>query len=397
MPATAPATFEHPSLDAYLLYRRGIDVSRQPTTVDTIATALGWFDAALEIDPQYAAAFAGKCTVYVRGYAGVDDPSYIRNAENACATALQLNPNLDVVHTALGDLYQSTGRLADAEIAYKRALAVDAASVDSLSGLGEVYLQQKKLEQAEASMRQAVGLHPGDWNTYNRLGAFFFRTGEFEEATAQYQFVVGLNPDNMHGYSNLGTAHMLNGDFTAAAPAFQRAIEIQPTRAAHQNLGLMQYYLGDLDAAIRSHTSAIELEPNDRLAHSNLGDALWIAGRTEEARLEFEIAESLATVALQVNPNDALIVMDLAWIRAMLGKPDDARALIDRARELAPDDPYTHYYDGLVSMRAGHRDAALDAIDIAIANGYSRPLLAADPHLAALKDEPRFTALIEAK
>ncbi len=394
MRSSTLAVPKHPSLDVWLLYRRGVDASRQPTTIDTISAALGWFDAALEVDHEFAAAFAGKCTVYVLGYVTVDDPGYIQKAESACAAALAQNPNLAVVHTALGDLYVSTGRYADAVIEYKAALAVEPTSVESLFGLGDAYLRQKKLDEAEASLRQAVGMHPGDSTAYNTLGGFFFRTGRYEEAAAQYQYVVGLDPNNMHGYANLGTAHMLNGDFAAAAPAFQRAIEIRPTREAYTSLGLMHYYLGDLEAAISSHTRAVELAPNNRLARSNLGDALWIAGRTDAARREFEIAESLAMVALQVNPKDAFILMDLAWARAMLDKSDDARALMDRARGLAPDDPYTHYYDGLVLLRAGNRDAALTALEMAVAKGYSRHLLGAEPHLASLKDEPGFSALI---
>ena len=90
----------------------------------------------------------------------------------------------------------------------------------------------------------------------------------------------------------------------------------------------------------------MELEPNDYLARSNLGDALWIAGRTGEATAAFERANALATDAIQVNPSNPFTLMDLAWINAMLGKPDEARARINKALELAPDDPtYTDRYD----------------------------------------------------
>jgi hypothetical protein len=45
---------EDPSLNAYVLYRHGIEASRQQTSIDTVASALGWFDAALNVDPEYA-------------------------------------------------------------------------------------------------------------------------------------------------------------------------------------------------------------------------------------------------------------------------------------------------------------------------------------------------------
>ena len=394
--ASSLKVMEDPSLNAYVLYRRGIAAARQPRTIDTISSALGWFDAALSIDPEYAAAHAGKCAVYVDGYIEVDDASFIAQAESACATALALNPNLDIVHTALGDLYRSTGQWNDAETAYQKALAIDPSSVASLTGLGTIYTRQKRPDEAEASLRKAIDIHPGDYRAYNRLGTFLYQTGRFPEAVEQYQYVVALEPDDMNGISNLGSAYMLIGNFAAGAAAYQRAIDIEPTKNAYSNLGMMHYYSGNLDAAIENLTNALELQPNDHLARSNLGDALWIAGREDEARQEFKKAETMVESALRVNPNDPFSMMDLAWIFAMLDKPDDARALMDRARGLAPDDPYTHYIDALVFLRTGDKDAALAALESAADKGYSRQLLAAEPHLADLRKDTRFSAIVNA-
>jgi tetratricopeptide (TPR) repeat protein/TolB-like protein/DNA-binding winged helix-turn-helix (wHTH) protein len=385
---------EDPSLDAYILYRQGIESLRQPMSMDTVASALGWFDAALAVDPEYAAALAGKCAVYVDGYEEMDDASYIAKAEAACATALTLNPNLEMVHAALGRLYTTTGQWKDAETAYQAALAIDPSSVESLTGLGMIYTRQKRFDEAEASLRKAVDIHPGDSRAYNRLGTFLFQSGRYEEAVEQYQYVVGLEPNDMNGYGNLGGAYTLLGNFPAAAAAHQKAHDIEPTKNSYSNLGLLHYYMGNLDDAIESLTNAVDLKPNDHLARSNLGDALWIAGREDEARREFEKAEALVESALQVNPNDPFSMMDLAWIRAMLDKHDSARDLMDRARGMAPDDPYTYYYDGMIFLRAGDKEAALDALEIAADKGYSRLMLGTEPHLAELGNDARFSAIV---
>jgi len=385
---------ENPSLDAYVLYRHGVEASRLPTTIDTIASAVGWFDAALFVDPEYAAAHAGKCAMYAVGYSKVDDASFLSYAEGSCSKALSLNPNLDLVHTALGDLYSSTGQWDDAESEYNKALEIDPSSVASLTGLGRIYMRQKHFDAAEASLRKAVDIHPGNYSAYNKLGTFFYRSGRFVEAIEQYQYVVALEPDDMNGHSNLGSAYMLSGNFVAAAAAFERAITIKPTKMAYSNLGLMHYYLGNIEAAIESHANAVELQPKDHLARSNLGDALWIAGREDDARREFKQAESLAQAALRLNPNDPNLMMDLAWISAILDKPDDARELMDKVRSLAPNDPYTYYYDALVLLRVNDQDAALAALETAVDKGYSRILIAAEPHLTALENRQRFAALI---
>jgi TolB-like protein/tetratricopeptide (TPR) repeat protein/DNA-binding winged helix-turn-helix (wHTH) protein len=382
---------EAPSLNAYVLYRHGIESSRQPTTIDSIASALSWFDAALNVDPEYAAAHAGKCALYVEGYDEMDDPSYIERAESCCATALALNPNLDIVHTSLGDLYMSTGRHNDAEAAYLTALANDSANIDALQGLGFAYQHLKQPLEAENILRRATDVYPGNASSFNSLGVFHFQKGRFEEAVAQFEYAFALRPNDAKYVTNLASTYMMQGNFASAARYFQRAIDIKPTRSAYSNLGLMQLYSGDYDAAVESQRSAVELQPNDLLTRANLGDTLWAAGRLPEARQALQEAEKMAARALEVNPNDPLTIMDMAWIKAGLREHDEARRFIDRATELMPDDPYAHYYDGIIHNRAGNTTQAFVSLQTAVQLGFPKALLAGDPNLANLRGDSRFS------
>ena len=385
---------DSPTLDAYLLYRRGIDAARAALSTDSINESLRWFDEALTVDPEYAAAHAGKCVAYVNSFSEIHDTSMIDNAQAACSTALQLNPNLDIVHTALGNLYSSVGELADAERSFRRALEIDPNNSESYMGLGEVYTRLNRPNDAEKSLRQAIGLHPGDWAPYNRLGNFLYYQGRYAEAAEQYRYATALDRSNSNAYSNLGAAYMLAGHFEAALTAFQRSIEINPKATAYSNLGLMHYYLGQYDESIENHRNAVSLEPNDHVSRSNLGDALWNSGDREGARVVFREAQLLAEDAFDVNPNDPFTIMNLAWIHAMLDDGSEARTLMDRARSLAPDDPFTHYYDGLVLARVGDIDGAIAALEVAVDSGYPIALLAAEPHLASLVDYAGYLEII---
>ena len=151
-----------------------------------------------------------------------------------------------------------------------------------------------------------------------------------------------------------------------------------------------------MDDAIAAQQEAARLVPNDHLIWSSLGDALWHGERQDEARAAFLTAERFALEALEVNPNDAYTTMDLAWISAMLDKPEVARQLIDSARSLAPEDPQVHYIDGLIWLKADEPDKALDALAMAARAGFAMQLMAAEPHLAGLRDHPGFRFVLNA-
>ena len=381
-------------IDVYRLYRRGIDASHLQATEESLNAALGWFDAALEIDAGYAAAHAGKCAVSVEAYPFTDNPAYIETAERSCAMALILNPNLDVVYTALGDLYVATGRHDKAEEAYLEALSIDPTSAVSLIALGEVYRLQQRPEDAEASLKKATGLRPGDWTAYNALGVFYFRSGRYLEAAQQSRNVVELDPSNFRVYDNLASALMLAGKFAQSESAYLRSLDLKPLATTYSNLGLLFYYQGRFDDAVAALRQAVELAQNDHLIHSNLGDALWSGGDKLAAFNEFAVAEKLALDALAVNSNDAFVLMDMAWINTMLDRHEEARELIEKALKLVPEDPYVHYIEGLMFNKSGDTSAVLGALQRAIELGYSPQLLAADPSLANLRANKKFALLL---
>ena len=383
-----------PDLDAYILYRRGMEELHKPGTVDSLSAAIGWMDAALEVDQEFAAAYAGKCRAFVVLYRETDDPSTIESAKRSCANALTRDPNLDIVHTALGSLYSQVGQYKAAESSYLRALEINAESVRALTGLSDIYRRQNRAALAEETLVRAVGLEPGNWKAYSHLGYFYYRQGRYDEAATEFAKVVTLDNKNMRGYGNLAASHMMAGNFAAAAPAFQRSIDLDSQPSAYSNLGLMQYYLGQYDAAAKSMRSAIKLEPSNHLYRSNLGDILWHAGRRTEARNAFLAASIRIATALEVNPNDPALMMDHAWILAMLGNKGAALAEIHKASERLPDDPYADYIQTLIHTHYGDFEAAFAALEVAAAKGTSVVVLGAEPHLAPLRNDPRFVDVV---
>jgi len=386
--------FEAPHLNAYVLYRRGKDIYEQPRTVDSLGEVIGYYDEALSLDPDYAAAHAGLCAAYVARYEINNAAEDIDNAERACALALNSNPRLHMVYSALGDLYRRTARNADAASAYRKALEINPKDAQAMSGMASVYQREQRYDDAERLFLQAIEVQPGSWRAIDSYGTFLFTMGRYDEAAVAYRQVTQLDPRNKQAWTNLGAARTMAGDFESGRLAYEESLKIERSETAHSNLGVIYYYLGEFEKSVAEHREAIAINPGQAFNWLNLADALYFAGETAEARSAFGKASELAESRLSVDPDDANTLLLLGWAQQMLGNTAAAKQYINKGLDVAPNNPYGQYYAGLIDVRAGNHEGALRALRGALDNGYPAKMLAAEPYLEDLAQNPKFRKMI---
>ncbi|MBV8445156.1 MAG: tetratricopeptide repeat protein, partial [Candidatus Dormibacteraeota bacterium] len=123
------------------------------------------------------------------------------------------------------------------------------------------------------------------------LGLSHALADEPEAAIANWQQVLEMRPWHFAALGNLGVALSRQGEHAAAVEHLRAAVAIdgsQPTM--HCNLGNSLLSLGDVEGAIGTLKAALALDPHLAAAHNSLGAAYRRAGRTIEARAEFEAA-----------------------------------------------------------------------------------------------------------
>jgi tetratricopeptide (TPR) repeat protein/DNA-binding winged helix-turn-helix (wHTH) protein len=388
------ADFDETNLNAYVLYHKGKEVYDQPKTFGTIAEAVGYYEQALELDPQYAAAHAGVCDAYVSRYVLSNSVDDIERAERACAAALASSPNLQMVHVALGTLYWRTGHTAEAEAAFNEALAINPQFADAMTGLANVYQRQQKYTEAEALFRTAIATQPGNWETINNLARFLFSMGRYVESADAYRQVSYLDPTNFHATSGLGSALTMAGDFEAGKQAYEESLALEPSQTVYSNLGVIYYYLGEYDNSVAMNRKAVKLSPRDAVTWLNLADALHFTGDSDESMFAFRRTEELAASRTAIDPTDFDTLFTLAWAQQMTEQSEKAQETVARGLLLAPNDPYGFYYDALIDVQAGEHENALDSLRLALDNGYPANMLAVEPYLEELRGNREFQALI---
>lgn len=131
-----------------------------------------------------------------------------------------------------------SGKLADAILNYKGAIAANPQMAEAYSNLGLIYNQQHNYEPALVEFRKALAINPKDAITYNGIGAALRAQNDLIGAIKNWQTAVSLDPRLATAYYNLGTAYELQHDYDKAIDSYQLA-----SRNDH-HLGEAYYRLG---------------------------------------------------------------------------------------------------------------------------------------------------------
>ena len=380
------------SADAYDFYLRGRDYLRRPSVESTLASASELFERAIDLDPQFAHAYAGLCDVHLATYRVSRNPASFENAEIACQRALNLDESLWDVHVALGTLYQYSGRHDAAIRESEAAISLQPGSVRPYLALARTYELQNRPDEAEATYARAERIDSSDWAVHNAIGYFLEDNERYDEAIERYQKVIQLTPDSSIGYNNIGVSYLSMGRLVEAEKAFSDSPI--PSRWTYQNRGLVYYYLGEFTKAVEDYKQSIKLAPDNYTPWGHLGDAYrFLPGNEQNARDAYEEAIRLAEQELTINPTDTLTVGRLGMYYAYTGQADKARGQIQKMLEQTPDLQGNSYYAARISMQNGNMDQAYEYLRATIDSGWTRDLILRDPDLVSRGGAERFEKL----
>jgi serine/threonine-protein kinase len=154
---------------------------------------------------------------------------------------------------------------------------------------------------------------------HNELGQGYQDDGEIAAAADEYRRAILADPGYKHPWNNLAMLAMSEGDLEEADSLLRRAIEIEPRFAtALYNLGTVRWDLKDYGGAEEFYLGSIEADSTLIGGYNNLGALLLERDR-----------------------------------------PDDARDVLDRGLALYPDQPFLLKNRGLVALRQGDDDKAI--------------------------------------
>jgi TolB-like protein/DNA-binding SARP family transcriptional activator len=182
---------------AYELYIRGNDPVLFRT--DSGARAgLEYFRQAVALDPTYAAAYGGLARMHRRIGFG-DDPELSRPdrlalAEQAALKAVALDDSSGEAHAALSLIRRDNYELASAETELKRAVALEPTKARFHEGLVQLYALTERPAEALVESRRALELDPLSPSANAEVAHALLANARCDEALAQLEKLRSLRP-----------------------------------------------------------------------------------------------------------------------------------------------------------------------------------------------------------
>ncbi len=183
-------------------------------TPEGLETALRYFERALEMDPNSAAAHAGVARVWggraQNGYVSMAEAR--PKIEAALARALELDPELaDVHHMLAATSVWYEWNWARGEVAFERVLELDPNNAQARAGYSHYLRYVDREEEARTQIARAMELDPFNSQVVGFAGMQLMYDHRFEEAINSLQELLRVAPNDPLALSNLRTAYHLTG------------------------------------------------------------------------------------------------------------------------------------------------------------------------------------------
>jgi adenylate cyclase len=221
------------NVPAYEFYLRGRKVF-QKWTRQNIELARQMFQRAIELDPDFAGAWAGLATAHVYLF-GCDNEPHLEKAREASDHALKLDPESAEAHVAAGQGLSMEQRYADAAKKFERAIELDPTLFDAYYYYGRSCFKSGDLEKSLRLFQRAQDVRPEDYEAIYLLGLVLRQLGRNEEsrdadarASKCMRKHLELNPDDARAYG-LGAGSLARlGEREQARQWCERAMSLAP-------------------------------------------------------------------------------------------------------------------------------------------------------------------------
>ena len=254
------------NIEAYDLYLRGREYYINYHT-KTVPFSIPFFEKAIEIDSNYALAYAGLSDSYIVSYMYINnDPKTLELALSASKKALELDSELVETHTSRGIALSQNNQFEEAEREFNLALEINPRHFGAHYEYARALKSKGMRSQSVEHFRLAAEIEPDNYlpilflvGDYEDLGMTDKMKEANKRAISVFENHIELNPDDSRALYLGAGSFIMNGQIDKALEWLDRAVLLDPTETAVlYNAACIYSRLGNQEKAIDFFSRAID-------------------------------------------------------------------------------------------------------------------------------------------
>ena len=397
--------------EAYDAFLHALAISNK-RGIDNLEKVIGFERRAVELDPNYAEAWAALGIAEAEKYFFPDhSDAQLRRVRTAAETALRLAPDMADAHAAMGIFYyhclQDFDRaLAELEIARERT--PNNAWVWNF--IGTVQRRQGKLNDSITSHLAASKFDPLNVYIWLNLGRSYRGARRFDEARSMFDHVLTIAPQDVDTLSQKAETYLAQGDLETAWSLLS-SLKSLFTNFYGFNVQIdVLTYRRQFDEAIAQVSSALASSSDSpplfvAIGYAMLGNLYVAKGDHVKAQPLFVQAEQELKAIRAGGDNSFLLADTLVQVEARLGRRNDVETDADSILQRIKKDAWGFAREEEAVARAytslGNFDRAVPLLQHALTTpnneSLTPPFLRLDPFWDPVRNDPHFQKLCEEK
>src|SRR6266487_2069669 len=243
--------------------------------------AVGFFDQAIRLDPNYALAYAerSEAWTFIADLSNEQQKEARAVARKDAENAVAIDPDLAEAHAALGWVrFFAEWKFTEGLAELRRAKELSPGNPTANDLLARVVVYLGQIHEAETLARQAIELDPLAYLARDNLARILVAEGKLDEADAAARKAAELQPTGAGSHRWQVLVAMLRGDGEAAL----REAQLEPDGGYRRfELALAHYVHGDRKAADAALADLIA-NGRDQLAYQ-IAEVYAVRGETDNA------------------------------------------------------------------------------------------------------------------
>ena len=191
--------------------------------------AIEYFKQAIQIEPNYALAYAGiaDCYVSLYDYDLIPADSAIPNAKAAASKAIQIDETLAEPHCSLAYVESlHDWNWPEAESEFKKAIALNPNYATSHHWYALSLAFEGRFDESMQEIKRAQELDPLSLPINGNVGRILYFRREFDRAVEQLQYTLELDPNYSGAHYKLAEVYAITGRHEEAVSEYERWLEL---------------------------------------------------------------------------------------------------------------------------------------------------------------------------